>query len=238
MFTILIRALILYILMILAIRAMGKRQMGQFQPYEFAMALLVANLLATPMSDVSTPLLHGLVPIASLLIVHGLIALVCMKSDKARAFISGKPSVIMSKGVVDVKELNRLCLTLSDLLEGIREAGILDPADVECAVMEANGTITAFPHSARRAPTAEEMGIDAGYEGVPMALIMDGRIQKHNLQSTRLSPEWLKSRLSGLHLLPSDVYLATLNTKGELTLQTQRGEILSLNAVDSGKIAW
>lgn len=238
MFTLFIRAFILYILMILAIRGMGKRQMGQFQPYEFAMALLIANLLATPMSDVSTPLLHGIIPIAPLLVVHGLIALICMKSDKARAFISGKPSVIMSKGVADMKELNRLCLTLSDLLEGIREAGILDPADVECAVMEANGVITAFPHSARRAPTTDELGIDAGYEGVPMALIMDGRIQKHNLQNTRLSVKWLKSKLITQHLTPDDVFLATLNTKGELTLQTRKGELLTLQAVDARKIAW
>ena len=238
MFTILIRAFILYILMILAIRGMGKRQMGQFQPYEFAMALLVANLLATPMSDVSTPLLHGVVPIGALLVVHGTIALICMKSDKARAFISGKPSVIMSKGVVDAAELNRLCLTLSDLLEGIREAGILDPADVECAVMEANGVITAFPRSSRRPANTVESGIDAGYEGVPMALVMDGRVQPHNLQSARLSEKWLNQALLKHNCRVKDVYLATLNTQGLLTVQKRDGTVSQTQALNADKVAW
>lgn len=238
MFTILIRAFILYILMILAIRGMGKRQMGQFQPYEFAMALLVANLLATPMSDVSTPLLHGVVPIGALLTVHGTIALVCMKSDKARAFISGKPSVIVSKGVIDEAELNRLCLTLSDLLEGIREAGILDPADVECAVMEANGVITAFPRSSKRPPTTLESGINAGYEGVPMALVMDGRVQPHNLQSARLNESWLNKALQKQNCSVADVYLATLNTQGLMTVQKRDGTVKQIQALGADKVAW
>lgn len=238
MFTILIRAFILYILMILAIRGMGKRQMGQFQPYEFAMALLVANLLATPMSDVSTPLLHGVVPIGALLVVHGTIALICMKSDKARAFISGKPSVIMSKGVIDQAELNRLCLTLSDLLEGIREAGILDPADVECAVMEANGVITAFPRSSRRPATTVESGVDAGYEGIPMALIMDGRVQPHNLQSAHLNENWLKAALKRESCHVKDVYLATLNTQGLMTVQKRDGTVSQIQALGADKVAW
>lgn len=238
MYTIFIRAFILYIFMIFAIRGMGKRQLGQFQPYELAVALLFADLLATPMSDVSTPLLHGILPIAALLVVHGLIALICLYSDKARAFISGKPSVIMSKGVIDETELKRLCMSLSDLLEGIREAGILDPADVECAVMEADGSVSAFPRASKRPPTAMEMGVDAGYEGVPMALVMDGRVQQNNLKSARLSEKWLRGALASAGLTPKGVYLATLNTHGVLTVQARGGEIKQLSALDAGAIAW
>ncbi len=238
MFTILSRALILYILMIFAIRIMGKRQLGQFQPYELAMALLIAELLATPMSDVSTPLFHGLLPVVCVVAVHGVIALICIKSDKARAFISGKPSLIMSKGVIDEKELSRLCLTLSDLLEGIRESGILDPADVECAVMEANGKITAFPRSRIRPLSAGEAGMDPGYEGVPIALIMDGRIQEHNLKSAHLSKCWLKGILSNNSLSEKAVYLATINTKGVMTVQEKNGGILQIQALGADKVAW
>lgn len=238
MFTIFIRAILLYILMILATRFMGKRQLGQFQPYEFAMALLVANLLATPMADVSTPLLHGVIPIAALLAVHGIIALVCMRSDAARALISGKPSMIISKGVINQAEMERLCLTLSDLLEGIRQAGISDPSNVGFAVMEANGTITAFPRSSKRPPTTKEMGIDAGYEGVPLALVMDGRIQKSNLKSAQLDEAWLRATLAAHGYLPEGVFLATLTTQGTLTVQVKNGGIFQVEALDASEVAW
>lgn len=238
MFTIFIRAILLYILMILATRFMGKRQMGQFQPYEFAMALLVANLLATPMADVSTPLLHGVIPIAALLAVHGIIALVCMKSDAARAFISGKPSIVVSKGVINQAEMERLCLTLSDLLEGFRQAGISDPADVGFAVMEANGTITAFPRSSMRPPTTKEIGVDAGYEGVPMALVMDGHIQKSNLKSAHLDEAWLRAALAAHGYAPDNIFLATLDTQGILTVQVKNGGIFQTEALDASEVAW
>lgn len=238
MFTILIRAFILYLLMILAIRGMGKRQMGQFQPYEFAMALLVANIMATPMADVSTPLLHGAVPVAALLAVHGLISILCMRSDRVRAFISGKPSLLMAKGVIDDKELNRLCLTLSDLLEGIRQSGILDPADVECAVMEANGTITAFPRASRRPPNTAECAIDPGYEGLPQALVMNGRVQTDNLSRANLSEKWLSSKLRAQGIALKDVYFASISTQGLLTVQRNDGVISQIQAIDAGKVAW
>ena len=217
---------------------MGKRQMGQFQPYEFAMALLVANLLATPMADVSTPLLHGVIPIAALLAVHGIIALVCMKSDAARAFISGKPSIVVSKGVINQAEMERLCLTLSDLLEGFRQAGISDPADVGFAVMEANGTITAFPRSSMRPPTTKEIGVDAGYEGVPMALVMDGHIQKSNLKSAHLDEAWLRATLAAHGCAPDNIFLATLDTQGILTVQVKNGGIFQTEALDASEVAW
>ncbi|MBQ3079962.1 MAG: DUF421 domain-containing protein [Clostridia bacterium] len=238
MFTILIRAFLLYVLMILFIRALGKRQLGQFQPYELAMALIIAELLATPMANVSTPLLHGLIPVLAVLAIHGIIALICLKSDKARALISGKPSVLIAKGVINDKELTRLCLTLSDLLEGVRESGILNPGEVECAIMEANGKITAFPRSAYRSPNVEEMGIDAGYEGVPLALIMDGRVQENNLTVAHLTKEWLRGILSEYSLSEKAVYLAVISTKGVLSVQEKSGNTHTIQAVNPEEVKW
>lgn len=238
MATIVIRAFLLYIITILAMRAMGKRQLGQFQPYELVVALIIAELIAAPISDVSTPLLHGVLPIAVLIIANGAIALICMKSDKARALISGKPSVIISKGVVNEKELDKLCLSLSDLLEGIRESGILDPADVGCAIIEADGTVTAFPRSSKRPPTNSEMGIDAGYEGVPLALIMDGRVQINNIQNAHINAEWLDKVLSKIGCSAKGVYLATLSTQGILTVQIKGGGVMQTEAIDPASIEW
>ena len=238
MLTIFIRAVLLSFILVLSMRGMGKRQLGQFQPYEFVMAMLIANLIATPMSEVSTPLLHGLLPVAALYIVHAVITLLCLRSDRIRAFLSGKPSLLISKGIIQQDELKRLCLTLSDLLEGLRTAGYLDPSEVGTAVMEANGTITAFPRSSRRPPTTKEMNVDAGYEGMPMVLVMDGRLQKHNLQSAQLTEQWLTGVLSERRLCLPDVFLCIIDTQGLMTLQDRSGNISRFQAVKADEVKW
>lgn len=205
--------------MIVAIRTMGKKQLGQFQPYELAMALMIADILATPMSNVSTPLLHGVLPICAMIGVHALITIICLKSDKARALISGKPSLIISGGVIDIKELNRLSLSLSDLLEGLREFGIINIWDVECAVMEANGTITAFPKSNKRPPNSEDLKLKVKTESLPLALIMDGKIQIHNLNSAGINQMDLIDFLLSRKINPENIYLATIDNEKKLIIE-------------------
>lgn len=238
MMTIFIRALLLYIVLMLTMRGMGKRQLGQFQPYEFVMAMLIANLVATPMSNVSTPLLHGVLPVAALFIAHALITLLCLRSDRMRAWISGKPSLLISKGVIQQDELKRLCLTLSDVLEGLRCAGILDPSEVGTAIMEANGTITAFPKADSRPPTTQEMNIDPGYEGVPMVLIMDGRVQTNNLTSAHLDEAWLTRQLNERRLASESVFLGVLDTQGRMSIQDRAGNLMQFQALDAGEVKW
>lgn len=238
MLTLFLRALVLYVVMIVVMRGLGKRQLGQFQPYEFAMAILLADLISAPMESVSTPLLYGLLPVMALFVVHSLIALLTLRFDKLRAFVSGKPSVVISRGVIDQRELKRLCLSLSDLLEGLRGAGILDPSDVGTAVVEANGKLSAFPDAGKRAPTAREMGVDTSYEGLPLPLIMDGRIQKNNLKTAGQEEAWLHALLARRGLRAREVYLACLNTRGILVLQTRAGERMSLPVLDPGKVGW
>lgn len=238
MLTIFLRAFVLYVIMLATLRGMGKLQLGQYQPYEFAMAMLIADLVSTPMSEVSTPLLHGVLPIAALFITHGVITLMCMRSDRVRAIISGKPSVVISEGVIDKRELTRLCLSLSDLLEGLRMAGILDPKDLGTAVIEANGAISAFPSSQNRPPTASEMNVPTPREGLPLMLILDGRIQPNNLIASGQSEDWLLKLLGQYNLKPDDVLIASLDTEGALRVQDMNGALLSLRALARGEVRW
>lgn len=238
MFTLFLRGMFLYIMMIFTMRALGKRQLGEFQPYELAMTILLADVISAPMESVSTPLLHGLLPVAAMFIVHSAITLLSMKSDKIRAIVSGKPAVVISKGVIDQKELDRLCLSLSDLLEGLRSAGFLDIGEVGTAVIEANGTISAFPKANCRGPRTEEMNIDPGYEGLPMILIMDGRIQTHNLQQSGKDEAWLGGTLIARGLKTEDVYLASLDTQGRMLVQRKNGGVETFEAVDPEKVVW
>lgn len=220
MLTIFLRAVILYLIMVLSMRALGKRQLGQFQPYEFAVTIIIADLIATPIGDVSTPLLQGALPVAALFILHTLISFITFKSDKARSIISGRPAVIVRDGVIDRAEMKRLCLTLSDLMEGLRQQGILDPTSVSTAVFEANGTISAFPDGSERPPTAQEMNVATQPDHLPIVLVMDGRVQAGNLQENELTADWLEAQLQQHGLTPKAVYLATLDDEGQLKVQT------------------
>ena len=224
--------------MIVMLRGLGKRQMGQWQPYELALTILLADVISAPMESVATPLLHGLLPVAAIFVVYGVITLLSVRSDKVRAFVSGKPTLVISRGVIDRQELDKLCLSLSDLLEGLRGQGFMDPAEVGTAVVEANGSISAFPSSDKRQPNCGETGIDPGYEGLPMILIMDGRVQQHNLTQSGHDTKWLDGLLTGRGLCAQQVYLASLDTRGMLLLQLKSGEILTFAAMDPAKVVW
>jgi uncharacterized membrane protein YcaP (DUF421 family) len=238
MFTIFIRSVMLYIFMLVILRGMGRRQQRQFQPYEFAAALLVADLIAVPMADVSTPLLQGVLPVAALFILHSAIALLGMRSDRFRAFVSGKPSVIVKDGVIDRRELNRLCLSLSDLLEGIRESGILDPASVGTAIVEADGGISAFEDAQNRPATVNDLSLAPPRSGLPLTLIMDGKVQRHNLQIARRDEKWLADALKPHGLAARAILFASLNVLGELHVQDMAGATHKINALAREEVAW
>lgn len=238
MFTLFFRAIFLYVVLILTMRLLGKRQLGEFQPFEFALTILLADIISGPIGSVSTPLLYGVLPVMAVIVVHGVLTIACMKSDKLRAVISGKPTLVISRGVIDRRELNRLCLSLSDLLEGLRGAGFLDPTEVGTAVVEANGTISAFADAGSRPPTTREMQLSPGYEGLPMILIMDGRLQEKNLRTTGKDKAWLTGLLSGRALSAESVYLASLDTRGFLTLQMRDDTLIRFRALSEGEVRW
>lgn len=238
MLTLFLRAMLLYIVLIVTMRALGKRQLGEFQPYEFALTILLADIISGPIGSVSTPLLHGLLPVAAVIVVHGVLSIACLKSDRIRAVVSGKPTLVINRGVIDRRALNRLCMSLSDLLEGLRNAGYLDPTQVGTALVEANGAISAFDASDQRPPTTQELNVQTGYEGLPMLLVMDGRAQVNNLAIAQRDENWLKQLLSARGLSPEAVYLATLNTQGQMTLQLMDGCILRFQALEEGEVSW
>ena len=238
MLTLFVRAIILYLVMILVMRALGRRQLGQFQPYEFALMILLAEVIASPMESVSVPLLYGLMPVAAMFVVHCAITLISIKSDKFRAIVSGKPVMVISKGVINEQELRKLCMGLNDLMEGLRGCGILDPAEAGTAVVEPNGSISAFPRSSCRPATAAEQGLDPGYEGLPMILVMDGRAQLHNLTQCHKDEKWLRTALRGVGMEVEDTYFASVDTKGTITAQRRGGGIVPAQVIDPAEVEW
>ena len=238
MFTLFIRGAVLYIAMILVMRGLGKRQLGEFQPFELAMTILLADVISAPMESVSTPLLNGLLPVAAMFVVHSALSMASMRWGRVRAFVSGKPSVVISRGVIDREALDRLCLSLSDLLEGLRSAGFLNPTEVGTAIVEANGGISAFADSRFRAPSTRELNVDTAYEGMPLMLILDGQVQRDSLARAGRDEVWLGQLLETRGLRPGRVYLAVLDTRGRATLQLKRGGTLSFQAVPPEEVRW
>lgn len=239
MLTMFIRALILYVAVILIIRLMGKRQVGQLQPFELVFTVIVSDLAATPMSDVGMPLLYGILPVGALLLAYALISILCLKSEKARGFLAGRPTVLIRNGVIDQKALLHQGFTINELLERVRSSGIYNIHEVGCALLEVSGQLSVFPVSQKRPATPEDLGLATPYEGLPLNLVLDGRMQSDTLRLAGKDEAWLEHVLKELGATPKAVFYCALDTSGLLTVQRRQGERLQyLQALDASEVKW
>lgn len=198
MLTILVRSVILYAGAVLALRLMGKRQVGQLQPYELAVVIMIAELAATPMGSVGIPLLYGVIPICALLACHGLLTWISAKSQRWDAVISGEPTVLIRDGVICGEALRKMGLSVTELMEAVRLGGQMDVSRVGTAVMEPSGRISVFPKSSQRALTPEDMQIDPGREDLPLPLVIDGRLHAGNTRLAGLDEQAVRRLLAEL----------------------------------------
>ncbi|MBP3637335.1 MAG: DUF421 domain-containing protein [Clostridia bacterium] len=220
MLTLFVRSVILFVAAVVAMRLMGKREVGQLQPYELVVVIMIAELAATPIGDVGSPLLYGILPMAALVICHGLISFFCMVSDKFRTLMCGQPTVLIRDGVICEKQMREMSVTLSDLMEDLRIGGVMDPSEVGMAVLETCGQVTVFPKAEHRPLTPGDMAMQPDREGLPLTLIMDGRVQYQNLQRGKLTESWLKAQMKALgYTDASQVFFMCVNTKGLLMAQ-------------------
>jgi uncharacterized membrane protein YcaP (DUF421 family) len=217
---VIIRTLILYIAVVVVMRIMGKREIGQLQPFELVVALMVADLAAIPMEDTGIPLLSGIIPIIILMAAQVTISYISMKSEKARGIICGKPSVLVANGKLVESELEYLRYNINDLLEQLRSKNYPNLADVEFAILETNGQLSVIPKSQKRALQPEDLQINTKYEGMPMTLVIDGRVNKENLRKVNLSEDWLRTELGKFGVSDlKKVFFASLDTAGKLFYQ-------------------
>lgn len=221
-----IRTIILYTLVVLIIRIMGKHQIGQLQPFELVITIMISELAAIPMQDTDIPLLNGIIPILTLLIIQIILSFISLKSETAQRIICGSPSILIENGKIKEEELARLRYNLNDLLEQLRLKNFPNITDVEYAILETSGKLSVIPKSQKRPVNAEDLKIDTPYEGLPSILIVDGVLKQKNLQNLNLDIEWLKNKLQDFGVEEiKDVLLASLDTAGSLFIQakTKRG---------------
>lgn len=240
MLTIFVRSLILFAVAVVVMRAMGKRQVGQMQPYELVVAVMIAELAAAPMGGTGVPLLYGIAPMMALLICHGVISAICMRSERFRVWIDGQPTVLIRDGVICEKQLRKMSVTLTDLMEALRAAGMLDPTEVGTAVLETGGQVSVFPKAAYRPVTPDDLGLKPPKDGLPLPLILDGKIQGKNLQTGQLKEAWLmeKLRQAGFEKA-EDVLFMCLNTHGQALIQGKGSDSTqTIQLLAPEKVVW
>lgn len=199
---------------------MGKRQIGQLEPYELVIAIMIAELAAVPMEDKGIPLINGLIPILTLLFLQVLISFIALKSLKFNAFMDGVPTIIIRNGQFDEVELGKNRINLVEILGQLRAKGYANLSDVEYAILETSGEISVIPKSQKRPATPEDLQIDTNYEGLPLPLIIDGVIQNKNLSLASLDLAWLQKEIKKFGIKrESDVLIASLDTQGKLFIQ-------------------
>lgn len=225
MLVILIRTVIVYILVIAALRLMGKRQIGQLQPSELVVAMMLSELACIPMESVEMPLILGIIPIITLFVAETTFSFFTLKSRRVRKLLSGAPAVLIEKGKVSEKEMARLRFNIDDLMEELRTAGYVSIADVEYAIIESNGGLSVIPKSNKRPLTAADLNICLPYEAIPFLLVTDGVINEKAMAASGHDMVWLLEKLNEFDIWDiNDVFIASVDVSGEFFVQKKQSK--------------
>lgn len=211
----LIRTLILYSLVVIALRVMGKRQIGEMQPSELVVAIMISDLATVPMAEPGIPLVYGVIPIFTMILAEMMLAFVCLKSEKIRSVISGRPTVIMLHGTVDQSEMKKTRLNLSDLTEELRLQGYYDISYVDTVILETNGQMTIIPKAEYKTPDCSDLKLNVQQDELPYILISDGKLNEVNLKKAGFNTKWLEKQLKtfGAKSVKDVFYLTYTNNK-------------------------
>ena len=208
-----LRTLLLYLVLILAVRLMGKRQIGEMEPAEFVVTMLVANLAAIPMQDGAIPLYSGLVPILTVLGLELVLSGITLTSVPIRRLLCGKPVILIDNGKILQENLRKTRITLDELTGHLREKDVLDIHTVQFAILETNGNLSVFPYPREKPASAKDAGVEAGKQYLPVTIIEDGYLSKENLALAGKDENWLKKALKQQNAEVSDTFLLTVDAQ-------------------------
>ncbi len=219
MATILLRTLLIYTVLELSMKLMGKRQIGEFQQSELVTTLFISELAVLPVSDAQIPLLHVILPLTLIISLEVITSYISLKSSVVRRLLSGKPSVIIRRGKLDQKELLKLRISCSELLAQLRQRGIADIGDVDYAIVEDDGILSVFPKRDKRPPTSEELvGTNVPDYGIAHSLVIDGDIIEENLRSSGKNRAYIDSQLRLAKCSLDEVFLLSCDDAGNVNI--------------------
>ena len=207
---------------------MGKRQLGQMQPFELVLTLIIADLATIPMAEVSVPVLHGVVPLLTLVVLHFILTLACRSSQFISKIVSGKPVIIINPKGIDYEAMKKLNLATDDLFEALRGSGYFSITQVQYAIMETNGKVSVMPKAEFAPATNGDLKIKSEESFLPIILVSEGKIIKENVELSGLTLEEIQNIIfenalkKGTSL--KDVLLFSVDQNGECYLQLKKGE--------------
>ena len=218
-----LRTVVLYLVLIVAIRLMGKRQIGQMEPSEFVVTMLVANLASIPMQDGAIPLYAGVVPILTVLGLELTLTFLSLRSVALRKLLCGKPVILIENGNILQGNLRKTGVTLDELTGHLREKGILDLQTVQYAILETNGNLSVFPYSKHMPPSAKDAGIQAERQFIPLTIISDGYLSRENLQKAGKDMRWVERVLKENKATVKSTWLLTVDGRDHILFLPKEG---------------
>ena len=215
---VLIRAVILYVVVAFSLRLMGKRQLGELQPSELVVTILISNIAALPVEDSSIPMIMGIVPILTLVSLDVIVSTIMLKSTKFRKFVIGTPRVIISNGKILQSEMKKLRYTVDDLIESMRGQQIFDISQVNYAIVETTGKISFMLKKDFQPAEKQDVSAGGSSEDPPSIIIRDGLIDHQKMNNLNLKEKWLSKVLSEQHTDEKDIFLMTADDGGNYTI--------------------
>ena len=222
--TIFLRTVLIYFVVFLMLRIMGKREIGKLSLFDLVISIMIAEIAVFVLEDSSKPLMDGLVPMATLVLIQIFIAFITLKSRTVRILFDGKPSVLINKGMIDREEMKKHRYNLDDLMLQLRQNKIMNVADVEFAVLEPSGKLSVVEKEVKEAAEVND-GIKGTirYEGLPLPLIMDGKVQDENLEKIGKTRFWLKNQLQVKGARDfKEVFYCSIDHRGRMFLDRKR----------------
>lgn len=240
MFNIIVRVIIIYLIVIALMRLMGKRQIGEMEPFELVITLIIADLATIPMAEPTIPLWYGVVPLIAITIMHFVISFATQKSPAIRDVISGKPAIVINEGSINQKELKKLNMSSEELLEQLRNLNYFDLGEVNFAIIERNGKITIIPKSESMPITREDMQIKTEQTDMPYCIIENGKYIKRNWKELGVTSRDIMDNITNemmktisttgapaiTHL--KQISFASASRDGNAHIQTKFGELRNI----------
>lgn len=212
-----IRTIILFALIIVSMRIMGKRQLGELEPSELVVAVMISDIAAHPLQDTGIPLLYGIIPVLTLLCCEIFISSAVVKSIKFRSLICGKPSIIIEDGKINQPEMCKNRFTLDELIVELRKQGVTDFSTVKQAILETDGSLSIMLYAGDSPVTPNQMSLEVEDNCSPVILISNGRTLENNIELMKLTEKWLKKELHKRNISsPEDVYIFTVDSSGKI----------------------
>ncbi|MBZ9609149.1 DUF421 domain-containing protein [Clostridium estertheticum] len=225
MLILVIRTFVLYFTVIFIMRMMGKKQIGELEPFELVIALMISNLATFPMEDIRIPIIHAVIPIFTLLFLQIATSYIELKSEKARKILTGTPSILIKNGKIDIAELRCQRFNINDLFEELRLKGYFNLSDIQYAILETSGELSILPKTSVSNATKDDLNISITQESLPIPLIMDGNINYKNLNLLKKDITWLNNILRKNNILcAKDVFIGMIDSKNKFYYQLKEGK--------------